>query len=263
MDLGIKGKNALVCGASKGIGNAIARELAKEGANLFLTARGKEKLEEEGKAIKELGCELLFAKPLDLSKSEDRKKLVKSALEHFGNIDILIHNVGGPPPSFTSETDQEQWQNGFDQLFQSVVELNQAFLPGMKKNKWGRIITVTSLSVMEPIKTLAVSNAIRSATTSMLKSLADEVAKDNITVNCVAPGAIETERLTQLMEARIKQSGQSKEEYEKEYLSSIPAARLGRPEEFAAVTAFLASERASYVTGSTICIDGGKRRSTY
>lgn len=263
MELGIKGKNALVCGASKGIGNAIARELAKEGVNLFLTARGKDKLEEEGKAIKELGCELLYAKALDLSKTEDRQKLAKSALERFETIDILIHNVGGPPPSFTSETDTKAWQNGFDQLFQSVVELNNAFLPGMKERKWGRIICVTSLSVMEPIKTLAVSNAIRSATTSMLKSLSDEVAKDNITVNCVAPGAIETERLTELMEARIKKSGQSKEEYNKEYLSSIPAGRLGKPEEFAAVATFLASQKASYVTGSTISIDGGKRRSTY
>lgn len=265
MELGIKGKRALVLGASRGIGNAIARELAKEGAKVMMVARTESRILAEVQAIKQELTENkeIYGFACDLDLAESRKALIKEIEERFGGLDILVHNTGGPSPSFTSETSQEQWQTGFDKLFQSVTELNQAFLPGMKTNNWGRILCVTSLSVLEPIKTLAVSNAIRSAVTSMLKSLADEVAPFNITVNCVAPGAISTERLNELMEARIKRSGQTREEYEKEYLESIPAGRLGRPEEFAAAAAFLSSERASYITGSTICVDGGKRRSTY
>ncbi|MBI1271594.1 SDR family oxidoreductase [bacterium] len=265
MELGIKDKRALVLGASRGIGNAIARELAKEGARVMLSARTENRILTEVQSIKKEIADHseVYGFACDLDLSEARNSLIKEVEERFGGVDILVHNTGGPSPSFTSETSQEQWQTGFDKLFQSLIELNQAFLPGMKTNNWGRILCVTSLSVLEPIKTLAVSNAIRSAVTSMLKSLADEVAPFNITVNCIAPGAIATERLNELMEARIKRSGQTKEEYEKEYLESIPAGRLGRPEEFAAAAAFLASERASYITGSTICVDGGKRRSTY
>src|SRR5690606_10250700 len=141
--------------------------------------------------------------------------------------------------------------------------LNASFLPGMIEQNWGRIVAVTSLSVMEPIPNLSISNAVRSAVTAMLKTLADEVARYDITVNCVAPGAIKTDRLDELMEARLKKTGQSKEEYLKSYLGAIPAGRLGTPEEFAGVAVFLCSERASYITGSTISIDGGKRRSVY
>lgn len=265
MELGIKDKRALVLGASRGIGNAIARELAKEGARVILSARTENRILAEVQSIKKEIADNseVYGVACDLDLSEARNSLIKEVEKRFGGVDILVHNTGGPSPSFTSETLEEQWQTGFDKLFQSVIGLNQAFLPGMKTNNWGRILCVTSLSVLEPIKTLAVSNAIRSAVTSMLKSLADEVAPFNITVNCIAPGAIATERLNELMEARIKRSGQSKEEYEKEYLESIPAGRLGTPEEFAAAAAFLASERASYITGSTICVDGGKRRSTY
>lgn len=265
MELGIKDKRALVLGASRGIGNAIARELAKEGARVIMAARTESRILAAVQSIKKEIADNseVYGLACDLDLGEARNSLIKEVEERFGGVDILVHNTGGPSPSFTSETAEEQWQTGFDKLFQSVIALNQAFLPGMKTNNWGRILCVTSLSVMEPIKTLAVSNAIRSAVTSMLKSLADEVAPFNITVNCIAPGAIATERLNELMEARIKRSGQTKEEYEREYLESIPAGRLGTPEEFAAAAAFLASERASYITGSTICVDGGKRRSTY
>ena len=263
MDLGLNGKRALVCGASKGIGNAIARELAKEGVELLLVARDQSKLDQACSEIKGIASNKVHSFAADLSSHSDRDGLVAAANANMGGVDILIHNVGGPKPSFTSETTLEEWQKGFDQLFLSVAHLNQAFLPGMKEKNWGRIITVTSLSVQEPIKTLAVSNAIRSAVVSMLKSLADEVASYNITVNCIAPGMIQTDRLDQLMEARIKRSGQTKEEYDKQTLSSIPAGRLGKPEEFAAMATFLCSQRASYVTGSTVAVDGGKRRSTY
>ena len=150
------------------------------------------------------------------------------------------------------------WRDGFERLFASVAQINQAFLPKMRTRRWGRIVTVTSLSVVEPIANLVVSNAMRSAVTAMLKTLADEVAAAGITVNCVAPGLIHTDRTEALVESRMKLSGQSRDNYMDDYLKSIPSRRLGKPEEFAAVVAFLCSEQAGYITGSTLCVDGGK-----
>lgn len=263
MDLGINGKKALVCGGSRGIGRAIALALAKEGADLYLCSRSEDSLKETKEHLEKESSSQIFTRAVDLASQKDREALIEDVLAKFGKVDILVNNTGGPKPSTPEETSLEDWQKGFDQLFQSTAHLTNAFLPSMKENKWGRILTVTSLTVQEPVKTIAVSNAIRSAVTSMLKALATDVAPFNITVNCIAPGAIKTERLDQLMEARIKRSGQSKEEYEKEYLSQIPMARLGRPEEFGEAAAFLCSQSASYITGSTICVDGGKRKSTY
>lgn len=261
MDFGLAGKTALVTGASKGIGRAIVHALGQEGAHVLACARGEEGL---SKLKAEVGTKFkLDTFAGDLTNMESREALIAHAKSKFGTVDILIHNVGGPSPSEAKETTLYAWAEGFDRLFNSVVHLNQAFLPDMTKQNWGRVICVTSLSVIEPIAGLAVSNSIRSAVTAMLKTLSDEVASQGVTVNCVAPGLIATERLSQLMESRIAKSGQSKEEYEKQMLSSVPAGRLGAPEEFANVVAFLASDKASYVTGSTISIDGGKRRSTY
>ncbi|MBZ0185513.1 MAG: SDR family oxidoreductase [Candidatus Obscuribacterales bacterium] len=262
MDLGIKGKKALVCGASKGMGQAIALSLAHEGANLFLCARQIEPILSTIDEIKKTGSTEVFHQTADLTDHRERHELIAKVINVFGHIDILIHNTGGPSPSAASQTSLDAWELGFNQLFQSVAHLNQAFLPSMIENRWGRIIAVTSLSVLEPIKGLAVSNAMRSAVTAMLKTLADEVAGDNITVNCVAPGLIDTERLSALMETRLAGSCQSRDDYERERKASIPAGRLGSPAEFADVVTFLASTRASYITGSTICLDGGKRRST-
>lgn len=264
MDFGIKGKKALVCGASSGIGLGIAMTLAQEGVDLLLCARSDDKLQAAAKDIVAANGDVsVRSKACDLTSAKSRDELIEFTQKEVGNLDILIHNVGGPKPTFAAETSVESFETGFSHLFSSVAHLNLAFLPAMKERKWGRIITVTSLSVLEPIAGLAISNAIRSAVTSMLKTLADEVAASNITVNCVAPGAIDTERLTNLMEARLARSGQSREEYMNNYLNEIPARRMGTPEEFGAVVAFLCSQQASYVTGSTICIDGGKRRSTY
>lgn len=264
MDLGIKGKRALICGASKGIGRAIAAELAAEGVKLFLCARSQEvlKVTADGITSKCKDAEI-YLQACDLSSADARRQLVEAVKKQFGDIDILVHNTGGPKTSRAEDTTREEWDSGFKQLFLSVADINNAFLPGMKERSWGRIICVTSLSIMEPIPNLSVSNAVRSAVTAMLKTLSDEVAPHNITVNCIAPGSIETDRMQDLMEQRTKTSGQSKEEYQKQYVSAIPAGRMGTPEEFAAVAAFLSSTRASYVTGSTICVDGGKRRSTY
>jgi 3-oxoacyl-[acyl-carrier protein] reductase len=264
MDLGIRGKNALVCGASKGMGRAIAVALASEGANVYMCAREESTLKEAVDAAKATGgggkiehCSC------DVSNPESRKKMVERLRSVFGHVDILVHNSGGPKTTQAESTKPEEWQAGFDLLFQSIVHLNLEFVPDMKERKWGRIIAVTSLSVMEPIAGLAVSNGIRSAVTAMLKTLSDELAPFNITVNCVAPGSIGTGRIEELVATRAQTSGKSKEEYMQEYVKAIPAGRMGTPEEFAAVVAFLVSMQASYVTGSTICVDGGRRRSTY
>ena len=261
MDLGLAGKKALVTGASKGIGRSIVEALHGEGAEIIATAREAAPLKKLADGVK--GKARLLTTNCDLSDTGSRTELIKFVEKEFEYVDILVHNVGGPKTSDVMNTSGPDWQAGFEQLFASVAHLNEALIPAMIEKRFGRIICVTSLSVLEPISGLAVSNAIRSAVTAMLKTLADELAPYSVTVNCVAPGAIATDRLNDLMMARIAKSGQSQEEYTRDYLKPIPMGRLGEPHEFASVVAFLASTRASYVTGSTIAVDGGKRRATY
>jgi 3-oxoacyl-[acyl-carrier protein] reductase len=263
LDLGIAGKKALVCGASKGMGRAIAEGLAREGVRVFMTARSEESLKREAETISKHAKNGVDYAVCDLANESLREKLIEAVKSKFGNIDILVHNTGGPSPSSTEETQPQAWQAGFDALFQSVIQLNQAFVPAMKAQKWGRIINVTSLSVMEPIANLAISNAIRTAATAMFKTLSDELAPYEITVNSVAPGSIATGRIEELVKSRAQKANITEDEYRKEYINVIPMQRMGTPEEFAAVVCFLSSSQASYVTGSTICVDGGKRRSIY
>ena len=263
MDLGIAGKRALVCGASQGMGYAIARALAAEGVDLFICSRTKENLSALADEIeKEFGRRVFF-EACDLSDSTSREALIDAVGKVFSGVDILIHNSGGPKSTRAEDTKLEDWLKGFEILFPAVAHLNEAFLPGMKERRWGRMVAVTSLSVMEPIPNLAISNAMRAAVTGMLKTLSDEVADHNICVNCVAPGLIHTARTDERIKSLIAQKGGTYEEHLSAFVQSVPAKRLGTPEEFAAVVAFLSSERASYITGSTICIDGGKRRSSF
>jgi len=261
MELGLADKKALITGASKGIGRAIAEALHSEGCEIIASAREEGGLKALTNTLR--GKAKIHTKSCDLSNADSRSELINFVEKTTGHVDIIVHNVGGPKPSDVMTTEANDWQAGFQQLFGSVAHLNEGLVPAMKEKRFGRIICVTSLSVLEPITGLAVSNAIRSAVTAMLKTLADELAPYAITVNCVAPGAIATDRLNDLMTARTAKSGQDKEAYMKDYLKAIPMGRLGEPHEFASVVAFLASTRASYVTGSTISIDGGKRRSTY
>ncbi|MCC7528769.1 MAG: SDR family oxidoreductase [Candidatus Melainabacteria bacterium] len=263
MDFGIKGKRALVCAASRGLGFAIAKALAEEGVDLIISARDQAKLKQSADVLSKLSEGKVEFIAGDLSAAADRKKLIGFTQSKFGALDILVHNVGGPQSKPAQSTSSHDWQEAFDKLFLPIVELNQTFLPSMKEKKWGRIITVTSLSVIEPIANLALSNGIRSAVTAMLKTLSDEVAADGVTVNCLAPGLIQTARTDELMESRRQMTGQSKEDYMVDYVASIPAKRLGDADEFGAVAAFLASQQAQYVTGQTICVDGGKRRSVH
>jgi len=263
MDLGIAGKRALVCGASQGMGYAIARALAAQGAELFICSRTKENL---SKLADELGSEIgrrVYFEACDLSESASREKLIEAVGKVFDGVDIIIHNSGGPKSTRAEDTKVDDWVKGFELLFPAVAHLNETFVPGMKDRRWGRIVAVTSLSVMEPIPNLAISNAMRAAVTGMLKTLADEVAEFNICVNCVAPGLIHTARTDERIKSLMAQKGGTYEEHMAAFVQSVPAKRLGSPEEFADVVAFLSSQRASYITGSTICVDGGKRRSGF
>ncbi|MCE3234697.1 MAG: putative oxidoreductase [Vampirovibrio sp.] len=262
MDFGIQGKRALVCASSKGLGKAIAKALAKEGVRVFMCARDAKTLIDAADEVGQVAVEPVTAMTCDLATEEGREMLISQVRGAFGELDILVHNVGGPKPCKVQTSTLRDWQTGFDQLFQSVFQLNEAFVPDMKKNRWGRILCVTSLSAFEPINDLAVSNGLRPAITAMLKTLADEVAGDNITINCLAPGMIMTDRTEERIRDYLDRNPQSnREEWLAQYVKSIPAGRLGEPDEFGAAAAFLCSQQASYITGSTLCIDGGKRRS--
>jgi 3-oxoacyl-[acyl-carrier protein] reductase len=262
MDLGIQGKKALVCASSKGLGKAIAKALAKEGVELFLCARTEETLQTTVSELQTFSSQPIHFAAADLSTQAGRETLIQRVQASWGSPDILVHNVGGPKPSKAETTTTTDWQSGFEQLFQSVDHLNKAFLPAMKERQWGRIICITSLSSFEPLGDLAVSNALRPAITAMLKTLADEVAAYNITVNCVAPGMILTDRTEERIREYLARNPQSdRGAWLADYVKTIPARRLGNPDEFGAPVAFLCSQQASYMTGGTLCIDGGKRRS--
>lgn len=263
MDFGIAGKRALVCASGKGLGRAIALALAAEGVELFLCARTEQDLQDTAHMIQAQSGRSCHYRVCDMSDAASREALIETVKQAWGGVDILIHNAGGPPPSSVQETSLEAWQAGFNSNFLSIAHLNSAFLPGMKAQRWGRIIAVTSLSPLEPIPNLAISNGIRAAVTAMLKTLASEVAVDGVCINCVAPGLIHTARITNLVQAEAAQLGASPEAVLENKLADIPAGRLGTPEEYAATVAFLCSEQAAYITGSTIAVDGGKRRSTY
>lgn len=262
MDLGLSGKKALICGASKGLGYACAEALYQEGCDVYLLGREQSSLEEAKQKLAQKGSGKIAYATCDLVHQNSRQSTIKKIQSDWNGVDILIHNVGGPKASTVQDTAYEDWEEGFQRLFLPVVDLNQAFLPAMKQQKWGRIITVTSLSVIEPIPMLAVSTALRSASTALSKALADEVGGFGVTVNCVAPGMIHTDRTEELMEARLKKTGQTREQYQEELKKSIPAGRMGTPDEYAAAVCFIASAKASYINGVTIFVDGGKKRST-
>jgi len=260
MDLGIKRKSALVAASSKGLGKAIALELAREGARIVITSRNSENLKRAEDEIRALGAEVHAIKA-DLTVKEDIKNLIERALEACGSIDILVTNAGGPPPGTFEDFDDEDWLRAFNLTFLSAQRLIKGVLPRMKEKRWGRIIGLTSVSVKQPLDNLILSNAIRSAVVGLFKTLSRELAPYNILVNCVAPGLTRTERMVQLARSRAAQKGLTEEEALKELAADVPLRRLAEPEELAALVVFLASERASYITGTTIQVDGGLVRS--
>jgi 3-oxoacyl-[acyl-carrier protein] reductase len=243
MDLGLRDRRALILGASAGLGRAVAAALVAEGARVAICARNKARVEA---AARELGARV--ALPCDLSVPGAATALVDSARQRLGGVDILVTNTGGPPKGRFDAISNEMWQEGFQSLWLAAVDAIRAALPEMRKQRWGRILLVTSTAAKEPIPGLSVSNGLRAGLLGLVKSLAPEVAEEGVTVNALLPGYTATQRIAELGIP------------EEELAEHIPARRLGRPEELGAMAAFLASEQAGYVTGQAIAVDGGYLR---
>ena len=243
MDLGLKGRRALVMGASAGLGYAIAEQLVKEGARVAICSRDEGRIRA---AAQRMGAELAVA--ADLTKPGATKALVEKVVGELGGVDVLVVNTGGPPKGSIEKLTAEQWQEGFQSLWMSVVEGLQAALPGMKERHWGRIVLVTSVAAREAMPLLTISNGLRAGLMGLVKTVSNEVAEHGITINGVQPGYHATERLKELGVP------------EEKITSQIPARRLGKPEELGALVTFLTSEQAAYITGQSITIDGGWMR---
>lgn len=257
MDLGIKGKVALVAGASQGMGRAAALGFAREGAKVSICARGEAALNEAAAMIrKETGGEVL-SMVADMAKVEDIQRFVNKSAEHFGRVDIIVNNAGGPPPGDFMKFSDEDWNNAYNLSFMSTMRMTREAVPHMRKVGGGRVINITSYSVKEPIAGLVLSNAVRSAVIGMAKTLSRELAAHNILINNVCPGRIDTERAQKLNKARADRLKRPIEEINREMAAEVPLGRYGTAEEAADLIVFLGSERASYITGTTIQIDGG------
>ncbi len=243
MNLGLENKRALVTGASKGLGKAVASALRAEGAVVAICSRSPERIEA---AAKDIGAVGLTG---DLSIAGAAADVVRQAIDRLGGIDVLVVNTGGPPAGAFDAVTDTAWRNAFESLWMSAVDLIRACLPGMRDRRWGRIVIVTSMSAREPLPGLMISNAFRPGLHGLVNALSREIAGDGVTINAIMPGFTLTERLR---EVGID---------DKQMASQIPAGRMGRPEEFAALAAFLASERAAYICGQAIACDGGFLRS--
>lgn len=248
MDLGLKGRRALVTAASKGLGRASAEQLIKEGANVYIASRDAKAIEDTGRSIHAIGWSAA-----DVSRASAVEALVEAAVSKLGGLDILVVNAGGPPPGTFQSTTLEGWEAGFHLTLMSAVRLVKAALPHLKLSHQGRIIFITSIAVRQPIPNIVISNSLRGGVTGLAKTLSRELAPDGITVNCLAPDAILTDRTRQMAAAR----GVDIEEEIKRQAEASPMKRLGDPEEFGAACAFLCSRQAGYITGQTLGVDGG------
>ena len=257
MDLGLTGKVALVAASSRGLGRAVAEELASEGAELILCARGENALEETRAEIARTSGSPPLAVAADLTDPKGVRRVTEAAFEAFERVDVLVTNTGGPPSGpFESHT-PEAWRTAVAQNLESVLNLTRELLPEMRARGWGRIVNVTSIAVKQPVEGLILSNSVRAAVTGFARTLANEVARDGITVNNVMPGYTRTARLDWLAGQMAAREAIAPEDVFEIWAAEIPMGRVGTPKEFAALVAFLASERASYITGTSIPVDGG------
>lgn len=263
MDFGIKGKRALVLGGNRGIGQGIAQALVAEGVSVAITGRDAERLKA---AVSELQSQAadgatVQAFALDLAATGGLPAFAKSVADALGPIDILINNTGGPGYGGASDRGADEWTSSFREMVLSVITLTDALLPGMRQRKWGRVMTVVSSGVVQPIPILGVSNTLRNALVTWSKTLSAEVARDGVTVNVLVPGRIDTERVRLTDAAVANKEGISAEEAKRRSTAIIPMGRYGSPAEFGALAAFVASQPASYITGSMLRCDGGNIRS--
>jgi len=261
MDLGVRGRVAIVAAASKGLGRAVAEELSREGAEIAICSRTAADLEKAAQQIQSIGGREVFWQAMDVGNVEEVSRFVADVEKRFGRVDICVTNTGGPPSKLFSATTNEDWRIWTDQLLMSTVYFAREVLPRMQKNQWGRFLTITSYSVKQPVEGLLLSNSLRAGVTGLVRTLANEYAAHGITVNNVCPGYTRTDRLDDLARMMASRTGATTDEVFAGWKKLIPAGRLGRPDEFAAVVAFLASEKASYVNGVSLTIDGGTTRS--
>lgn len=263
MDLGLRGRVAVVAAASKGLGRATAAELAAEGARVVICARDVDALEATRAEIaRDTGADVR-AVPADLATLEGVERVAAEAERAFGRVDILVNNAGGPPPGPFESHDWSRWEVAVNLNLRSAVELTRRVLPGMRERKWGRVLNVTSIAVKQPVDGLILSNSIRAAVTGWARTLANEVARDGVTVNNILPGYTRTGRVEQLNAAAAAREGISADDVRRRSEEQIPMRRIGEPREFAALAAFLVSERASYITAQSVAVDGGWIRSLF
>jgi 3-oxoacyl-[acyl-carrier protein] reductase len=257
MDLGLKNRNVIVAASSDGIARAAAEKFAAEGARVAMCSRDAKKLNLAAGQISERYGTQILAEPLDVTDAGAVAEFVKHVAQEFGGIDVCVTNAGGPPAKMFFATTTEEWHRALELNFMSVIYFARAVLPWMQKNHWGRLVTITSITVRQPVSDLIYSNAVRAGVLGLIKSLSNEFGKDGITVNNVGPGYTATERLKQLIGKRSQEMGVSPAEFEAGLWAEAPLQRIGQPEEVADTIVWLASERASYITGQTVLVDGG------
>ncbi|MGZ8710162.1 MAG: SDR family oxidoreductase [Thermoanaerobaculia bacterium] len=262
MDLGIKGRVAMVAAASKGLGRAVAETLAREGCQLSICSRNTDNLDEARWAIEKAGSTALAVR-CDVTVADDLQRWVEATDAMYGKVDIVVTNSGGPPAGRFLQLSEEQWRAGIDMTLMNVVRLCHMVIPGMRQRKWGRIVNITSLVAKQPLDMLTISSTLRAGLSALTKTLADQVAKDNILVNALLPGHILTDRQRELNAIRAREQNVSVDTYSAGVEEKIPMGRYGRAEEIGDAVAFLCSERASYITGVSLQVDGGIIRSTF
>jgi 3-oxoacyl-[acyl-carrier protein] reductase len=259
MDLGLNNLVALVTASSKGLGRATAVQLAREGARVVICARGEQALMASRDDIQAFGGEVL-ALPADVAAPETPQRLVDAALEQFGQLDILVANAGGPPPGGFLAFEEQDWDAAIQLTLMSFVRLCYAAIPALKQSEQGSILACTSITVKQPIPNLVLSNSLRLAVTGLVKTLADELGPDGVRVNAICPGSTRTDRIEQLLADRAERAGTTVDAQAAQMASEIPLGRIGRPEEFGRVAAFLVSPAASFVNGVSLLVDGGAYR---